>query len=102
MLSRIDARIVRQVKRRLLAITPVQLLVVYGSRARGDAVPESDLDMYIEVPLLTPSLRLRISEIAWEVGLEAGMVISTLVASGQNPLGGQPIRLAIEREGIVV
>jgi hypothetical protein len=31
-----------------------------------------------------------------------GVVISTLVASGSNPLGGQPIRLAIEKDGVVV
>jgi len=37
MLSRMDASIARKVKRRLLKVTPVNRLMVYGSRARGDA-----------------------------------------------------------------
>ncbi len=102
MLSSADLRIARKLKRRLVETTPVKRLVVYGSRARGDSTPESDLDVYIEVPTLTRSLRLKVSEIAWEISLDGGVVISTLVASEENPLNGQPIRLAIEKEGIAV
>ena len=102
MLASTDLRIVKRLRRRLAKATPIDRLIVYGSRARGDSVPESDLDVYIEVPSLTPVLRRRISEIAWEISLDRGVVISTLVASGPNPLNGQPIRLAIEREGVVV
>jgi predicted nucleotidyltransferase len=102
MLASSDLRIVRKLKRRLIETTPINRLVVYGSRARGDATPESDLDVYLEIPSLTPILRRRISEIAWEVSLDMGVVISTLVASGSTPLSGQPIRMAIEKDGIVV
>lgn len=76
--------------------------MVYGSRARGDATTVSDLDLYIEVPHLTPGLRQKISEIAWEVSLEHEVVISTLVASQHHPLKPQPIMKAIEIEGIAV
>ena len=102
MLATTDLRIARKLKRRLVKTTPINRLVVYGSRARGDATPEFDLDIYIEIPSLTPALRRRISEIAWEVSLDMGVVITTLVASGSNSLSGQPIHLAIENEGIVV
>jgi predicted nucleotidyltransferase len=102
MLAAADLRIVKRLKRRLAETTPVSRLVVYGSRARGDYTSESDLDVYIEVPSLPPSLRQRISEIAWEVSLDTGVVISTLVGSGPNPLSGQPIRIAIEKDGIAV
>ena len=100
MLSQIDARIARQVKRRLLRVTTVNRLVVYGSRARGDASADSDLDLYIEIPSVTPDMRRKISEIAWEVSLEAGIVISTMISTKR--LAGQPILKAIETDGIAV
>lgn len=101
MLSTKDARIARKVKRRLLAVTPVQRVVVYGSRARGDATKYSDLDLYIEIPTTVDRpLRQKIREIAWEVSLDSGVVISTLV--GGERLNGQPILKAIKKEGVAV
>lgn len=101
MLSVQDARVARRVKKRLSEITNVKRLVVYGSRARGKATKYSDLDLYIELNAsLDPSLRRKIREIAWEVSLDSGIVISTLVASDR--LKGQPILKAIKAEGIPV
>lgn len=101
MLSEKDARIARKVKRRLAEIAPVRRLVVYGSRARGNPTQYSDLDLYIELDApLNSKLRNMIREIAWEISLDSGVVISTLVASDR--LSGQPIVKAIETEGIAV
>lgn len=104
MLTRDDAAIARELKRRIEEITEVSKLVVYGSRARGDATPESDMDVYIEVPVLTPELRWRISEAAWEVGFDSGIVISTFVTTPKDvqegPIGANPLLIAVQREGI--
>jgi len=101
MLSTRDTRIARKVKRRLLEITSVKRLVVYGSRARGNPTKYSDLDLYIELGTkVNPTLRKKIREVAWEVSLDSGVVVTTLVASER--LKGQPILKAIKTEGITV
>jgi len=101
MLSTRDARIARKVKSRLSEITSVKRLVVYGSRARGKPTRYSDLDLYIELRTkVNSALRRKIREVAWEVSLDSGVVITTLV--GGERLKGQPILKAIKAEGIAV
>jgi predicted nucleotidyltransferase len=106
MLSPNDARIVRRLKRRIQVIASVKHLVVYGSRARGDASEESDIDVFIELEDLTPQLRKQISDLAWEIGFDEDVVISTFVATSQaitdSALAANPILKAIRAEGIAV
>ena len=106
MLTPNDERIARLLKRQIQSMAPVRRLVVYGSRARGNASEDSDLDVFIELSQITPALRRQISDIAWEVGFSEGMVISTFVATTQaitnSPLSANPILKAIQSEGIAV
>ena len=75
MLSINDERIVRKLKHRLQSISYVKKVIVYGSRARGDASVDSHLDVFIELAELTPQLRRQISDIAWEIGYDEEVVI---------------------------
>jgi len=106
MLKAQDVRIARRLKRRLQQNMEVLSLVVFGSRARGDDMSESDMDIFVKIPALTPEVRQRIREVAWEVGLESGMVISTFVTTPEEiqngPMGANPLLIAVEREGIPV
>jgi len=106
MLSKNDQSIAKQLKEKLQKITPIENLVVYGSRARGDSSPDSDLDIYIEVPRITPELRRNISEFAWEVGFKNSIIISTFVVTPidirEGPIGANPLVKAVKSEGIPV
>jgi len=104
MLTETDLQIAREFQRRLAGIVPVLDLRVFGSRARGDAVPDSDMDVFVELETCPPGLRRRISEIAWEVGFEMDCVISTVVTTRDElehgAMGASPLILNIEREGV--
>ena len=106
MLSQTDQLIAQQLKEKLQEITQLENLVVYGSRARGDSSPDSDLDVFIEVLSITPDLRRKISETAWEIGFMNGIIISTFVVTPfdiqEGPVGANPLLIAVKSEGIPV
>ena len=104
MLDERDRQIMLEFQRRVAATAPLLDMRAFGSRARGEAAPDSDLDIFIELAECSPELRQRISEIAWEVGFEMDCVISTLVTTRaeleQGAMGANPLILNIEREGV--
>jgi predicted nucleotidyltransferase len=99
-----DREIAQKLRQRLAQAVQIEDFRVYGSRARGEAAPDSDLDIFLVVTELTPSLRRWIDEVAWEIGFDHDRVISTLVTTRrgleQGPFGAQPIVQTIEREGV--
>jgi uncharacterized protein len=76
------------------------------SRARGDSTWESDLDVCVVLDELTYEDRHTIWDIAWEVGFEHDVLISTVAYSRdefeQGPCSESPLVLNILQEGVPV
>ena len=74
-------------------------VVLFGSRARGDAEPDSDMDVLVVVDDLTEDMEDYISECAWEAGFERGIVLVPVVFS-RNEWENGPERYSLLAEAI--
>lgn len=101
-----DLEIVEKFRDLVSQKVKVHELRVFGSRARGDAVAESDLDVLIVVNHLDHSIERYISDCAWEAGFPEDIVVMP-VAISINAIKNSPIRKSvfirkIYHEGIAV
>ncbi len=69
MLNQADRNILFQLKRRLQEIAGdrLQAVIAYGSRARGEAGPDSDLDIAVIVEGKTPELEAACGEAVYQI-----------------------------------
>ena len=84
----------------------IQSVVLFGSKARGDAKGDSDIDVLVVLTNDDPYLRSKIRRLAARVSLEYDILIS-LFAVGRSHwenLSGYrfPIYQAIQAEGITL
>lgn len=105
-MSRESIEITREFARRLRRELGEAEVIIYGSRARGESDPDSDLDVCVIVEKLDRELRDRIFTIAWEVSLEEGVVVAPLIFDRSewedSPIIESPIYKSIRREGTKV
>ena len=105
-LSASDLRVVRELKTHLMEDVPLHRLIVFGSRARGDADPESDLDVLVELDHADLRARKLVTENTWEVSLRNSMVITPVTVDRREwETGVQKSSLlarAITMEGVEV
>jgi predicted nucleotidyltransferase len=83
---------------------PGAALWAFGSRARGDAAPDSDLDVCVVVDLLDRPTRNLIRDVAWEIGFAHDVVITTVKytrdAFEHGPASVSPLVQTVLREGV--
>ena len=81
--------------------------ILYGSEARGDAQPDSDIDLLILVDAdkLTYSDKDKIIAPFYDIELETGIIISTLIMprkEWENRPFLTPFQLNVNKEGVTL
>ena len=83
---------------------PAACIWAFGSRARGDATWESDLDVCVVLEKLTREDRDAIGHIAWEVGFEHELLIMPICFTNEEfergPMSESTLVMNIVREGV--
>ena len=86
-MNRQDLTIARSFKKLVQQrVSPLDIRV-FGSRARGDATPGSDLDVFILVDHVTSDIERYISDCAWETGFARDVLIVPVVV-GKDKING--------------
>jgi predicted nucleotidyltransferase len=102
-----DQTLLEKCKTAVRRLVPEATLILYGSRARGDASPASDYDVLILVDIaVQPDLEDRIGDALYEIELEHDAVISALVFNRQvwneARYRALPLHESVDREGVVL
>ncbi len=99
-----EDRALKELRKSVTSEYPVIDMRLYGSKARGDADPDSDLDVMIEISHCTPQIMADIDDMVYRINLENDVLISTLIFGRteleNGPMSESPIYKVIQREGI--
>ena len=94
-----------EVKKAIAKIDKKALVILFGSRARGDSKPESDWDFLIITPKeTTQSYQDAIREALYNIELENGQVITSVIENDKiwNRYKESEIFKNIARDGIEI
>lgn len=107
-LSESEREVLAELGRRIRSELPgsVFRMMLFGSRARGDAQPDSDMDILLEVERerLSFADKRRLCRVAGEVSIDSGIVVSLLIVDRhtREERGSFSVFETIRQEGIPV
>jgi predicted nucleotidyltransferase len=104
-MNQMETELLAKLKSLLLRRLPLFKMILFGSRARGEAHPQADLDVVIIMDgEVTEQVADYISDCAWEAGFEHGIVVVPVIFSREEwehgPERHSLLVQAVEAEGI--
>jgi uncharacterized protein len=104
-MNEIERVVLERFKALLLERLPIRSLTLFGSRARGDAEPDSDVDVLVVLEnTADEAARDYVSDCAWEAGYEHGIVVVPVVFGRDEwetgPERDSLLARAVEAEGV--
>lgn len=102
-----EKKVLETFKALLLKQFSLHKIILFGSRARGDATPYSDMDIGVILDKTPDEQDMDyVSDCAWEAGFENGIVIVPIVFSKEewenSPERYSLLAQAVEMEGVSI
>jgi len=103
-----EAQAVEEFKDRLLAALPDQVrdIILFGSKARGDGYPESDIDLLVVLENPTKEQTDTVGDIMFDILFNRGVELSAITFSREEAMQqrelGTPLIRNVAEEGIVI
>lgn len=97
--------LIKKIKQTIHDIEPGAEIILYGSRSRGDASPESDWDLLILVngpvdDIRTDRIRHRLYDIEWESGEVISSIVRNLKEWNSDLYQTIPFHQSVVEEGV--
>ena len=102
-----QTEIIKQISRTIHSIEPTSTAILYGSQARGDARPDSDIDILVLLDGDHRDLKREdfISGELYEIELMSGVVISPMImlrTQWEKRPVKTPFYINVMNEGIII
>ncbi len=101
-----EKKAIADLKAQLMNMVGVFDVKLFGSKARGDATEDSDVDIMIETAEVTPEAQSQIFDLVFRINLKNDTFISVVTFDRtelrDGPMSESPLYKKIQQEGVSV